>query len=114
MGGASGEWPATKRSTSVSSTPGKTPGGMTASRWEWALALGQTWPCQRRASSGGGWVQHRGSGQRETRRCAVSRPRIQRTWSKGTPRLTENLPAGVCSATAVHQKVPRPVSVYCA
>lgn len=68
-----------KRNTSVSSTPGNTPGGIAASRCECTRALGQARPAQCAVSSAGGTLQQLGSGQRDAERCVVSRPRIHLT-----------------------------------
>ncbi len=57
--------------------------------------------------------QHVSSGQRETSRCGVSRPRNHLTSANGTPTLTENSPSAVRCVRVVHQKVPAGVSVYC-
>lgn len=83
--------------------PGEDAGGITASRWECARALGHTRPAQASCSSAGGVVQQRGSGHPERPRAVLSRPRIHFTCAKGTPRLTENRPAEVCSTIAVRQ-----------
>src|SRR5688500_6146238 len=76
--------------TSVSSTPGKAPGGMAASRCECARADGHALPSHSDVSEAGGRLQQLGSGQLDVARAVVSRPRNHFTCWYGTPMLSEN------------------------
>jgi hypothetical protein len=75
-------------------------------------ALGHALPLQRSASSVEGRRQHDSSGQVDTARSPVSRPRHQRASSKGTPTVTENSPSLEDPVCVEHQNVPEGVSVY--
>ena len=75
-------------------------------------ALGHDLPCQRSASSADGRRQHDSSGQVDTARSVVSRPRHQRASSKGTPTVIENSPSADEPVCVEHQNVPDGVSVY--
>jgi len=72
---------------STSSTPGNAPDGRTESTWECARAEGHALPSQRSARSAGARWQQSPSGQRDLVRSFDSRPRNQREWSNGTPRV---------------------------
>ena len=67
---------------------------------------------QRDDMSDAGRRQQDSSGQRDTARCVVSRPRNHLACTKGTPTLIENSPASVAPVWVAHQNVPAGVSVY--
>ena len=75
-------------------------------------ALGQAFPFQRSVNSVEGRRQHDSSGQVDTARSFVSRPRHQRASSNGTPTVTENSPSVEEPVCVEHQNVPDGVSVY--
>lgn len=75
-------------------------------------ALGHAFPDHRAADSAEGRRQHDSSGQRETARVWVSRPRNQRASSNGTPTVIEKSPSVVVPVWVEHQNVPAGVSVY--
>src|SRR3954454_4952226 len=78
-----------------------------------SLALGHDDCSQRAESSAVGRWQQDGSGQRDTERTAVSRPRNHFDAAYGTPTVTEKALLGQLPLWALHQKVPDGVSVYC-
>src|SRR5512146_2681088 len=98
---------------STSSTPGKAPDGSTDSTCECARADGQAIPSQRSARAAGARWQQSPSGQRERVRIFDSRPRNQREWSNGTPRVIAYPASPEPGSTWATQKyVPDGVSEY--
>lgn len=79
---------------------------------ECARADGHAMPFHRAASATGGRWQHSPSGHRDVVRSVVSRPRNQRLWSYGAPRVIANPRSRPESMNAVHQYVPDGVSEY--
>ena len=67
----------------------KVPDGIAASSDELSRADGQALSLHRFARASAGWRQQVGSGQRDTWRRAVSRPRNHFTCANGVPTLTE-------------------------
>src|SRR5690606_15892590 len=98
-----GAWRSGNWLTSVWSTPVKVPVGAAASSDDCRRGDGDELCAHLAASSCGGCRQHPGSGQVDTLRLAVSRPRNHLTWANGVPRLTENAPCGVNWMLEVHQ-----------
>ena len=89
--------------TSVWSTPGNDSVGRAASSDEWMRAWGRAAPLQRSASGAGACRQHAGSGQLDSPRRLVSRPRNHLTCANGVPTEIENSPAEPDSMREVHQ-----------
>ncbi len=92
--------------------PGNIPRGRGENMCRCTRALGQAFPCHRSAASASGRRQHDSSGQCDTPRFVVSRPRNQRASSNGTPTVIEKSPSRVVPVWVEHQKVPAGVSVY--
>src|SRR5690554_1338673 len=92
-----------KLNTSVWSTPVKVPVGAAASREDCRRGLGNDCAAHLAERSSGARRQHPGSGQPDTLRLAVSRPRNHLAWANGVPTLTENAPCELDWMLEVHQ-----------
>ena len=80
--------------------------------WACSFALDQALPSQRPESSAPGRLQQSASGQRDTVRLAVSRPRNHYECAKGTPIVMENSSVAEVPVWVASKKVPSGVSVY--
>src|SRR5690606_25546690 len=105
-------WRSRNSKTSVSLTPGKRPRGSGLKMWVCTRALGHAFSPHLSSTSGAGLRQQFSSGQVETSRAWVSRPRQKRESSNGTPTVMECSPMSAAPVCVAHQKVPAGVSVY--